>query len=129
MIYVFFILPAIVFFFLLGRQSRKVWDCYEKNHVGLYSKFQVIDNRPKSPWEWFIAQWSHQPPSTYIDPNSGIRKNIFSLSKDLELAKSTNDENLIKLVNTRIKYWQASVISAAFIPLMVVIYWILILTK
>ena len=112
-----------MFLILSGHQSRLVWKHYKKSHPITYKKLDVIDNRPKTTFQWFTAQWMRPALSTYLDPKTNDRINIYNLSKDIELAKSTKDEKLIKLVNIRIKYWQGIILSIGLFPLFVTIYW------
>ena len=70
-----------------------------------------------------MAQFIHPGHSTYVDPRSGETKDIYALSKDIDLAGSTKDDELVYLCLIRQRYWQATVISAGFIPLMLVMYW------
>ncbi|MCV6623248.1 MAG: hypothetical protein OIF51_16015 [Cellvibrionaceae bacterium] len=123
MIYLTFVLPALIFMRLMGRQSLKVWERYESAHPELYSRLNVQDNRPKTTIDWIVAQFVRIPIGTYVNLKTGQREHIFLLTKDIELAQSTNDAELIRLCKIRQRYWQAAVASAGFIPLMVVIYW------
>ena len=123
MIYIIFILPALTTSILAAYYAHKVWNYYETKHGCFYKQLNVIDNRPKTKAQWFIAQWVRVSPSTYVDPESKETHDVLELSKDLELAKSIQDPVLIKLVITRIRLWQASIALAGFIPLFITIYW------
>ena len=123
MIYILFILPALIAWILAAHYARKAWSHYEQKHSSLYKQLNVIDNRPKTKAQWFIAQWVRVPPSTYVDLKSKETYGMLELSKDLELAETTQDLVLIKLVITRIRLWQASIVLIGMAPLFVFIYW------
>ena len=127
MIYLLFISPFIITWTLSLHYARKTWKCYEIDHNDIYQKLSVIDTRPKTKMQWLSAQWVRVPTSTYIDPSSQEGLNIFELSKDIGLAKSTQDQHLIKLVTLRIRLWQASIAFLGVFPLLTVTYWAIIL--
>ena len=115
----------LVLIVLSGRKSIEIWRYYEKFHPELYATLDVIDNTPKAKWEWFMAQWVRPAPSTYIDPSSEVRLNIRSLSKDIELAESTNDSVLLKMVHLGWRYWQVAFIYSFVVPMGVIAYWVM----